>query len=82
MNGAQSTWFCGWQVPSPSQVPGVSATLPVHDGERQVVSAEYTAQEPKPSQTPVVPQVERSWVAHRGSVVPRPSGRHWPAKPV
>jgi hypothetical protein len=83
MNGAQSTWVGAWQVPWPSQVPGVLATLPAHDGGEQVVSASYTAHEPNPSHTPVGPQAERPCaMAHFVSAMPRPSGRHCPSKPV
>ena len=37
--GPQSTWLGAWQVPWPSQVPGVLATLPLQVGGEQVVSA-------------------------------------------
>lgn len=39
MKGPQSTWLGAWQVPWPSQVPGVLATSPLQEGGEHVVSA-------------------------------------------
>jgi hypothetical protein len=56
--------------------------LPVQLGEEQSVFRGYFAQAPRPSHTPVVPQVDLSCAAHLASGSPFPRGWHMPTKPV
>lgn len=46
------------QAPSPSQVRAISSVLPEQVAAPQTVFAENLEHPPKPSQTPVVPQVD------------------------
>jgi hypothetical protein len=86
--------FCmprGRQFPIPSQVPAVASWSPEQDGGRQMVSAGYSAQRPKPSQVPVCPQQVPVWSQFvtppflqmpRGSWLPGSVDQQVPTRPT
>ena len=69
-------------VPSPLQVPAVFNLSPLQDGGTQTVSAAYSAQPPKPSHVPVVPQLDGVCIAQMpcGSGPPTSMGQQVPIR--
>jgi hypothetical protein len=59
-NGAQSTISAGLQIPLPSQVRGALSTKPEHAEAPQMVFSGNRLQPPKPSHSPLLPQVDGS----------------------
>jgi hypothetical protein len=67
LNCPHSWIWAGWQVPRPSQERAVFTAVAVAQvAGPQGVSAGYRLQVPKPSQTPVLPQVVAAILAHIG----------------
>lgn len=72
----------GLQLPSPSQTRVLLSVLPEQEAPWQAVPMGYIVHRPKPSQTPVVPQVAGSWRGHFGCVCPAGVGEHVPSIPT
>jgi hypothetical protein len=83
-NGWHSCMAGSWQVPRPSQVAFVIWRLPVQLEGLHSTSRAYFEQPPKPSQSPVCPQVVRpaSLQIPRGSGLSASTGQHVPSRPV